>query len=327
LKYFLRLLVSATLLAILLTYFAHAEGVWEALRSLTPGFALLALGTFTLDRILMAFKWTRLLMARGYRVSLADATAIYCTAMTLGTVLPSTVGSDVIRGVLTSRYGVAARDAVSSIVIERLIGFLTVLMLAFAGLLGVRLSGILDARYDDYLLVAALVVAGAAGVVLALLDRRLVAAVLDRLPPRWRKGRFGRELRGLLEAYRELAGERPTLYGFTLLTFLEQLLTLGLMVILAAGMGISISLLMLLAAMPLSLLAARLPITLDGIGVYEATFAGLMSMAGLAPEQSVALALAGRGVQLAGCVPWVLFYVVRSRRARHRAECALTRSR
>jgi uncharacterized protein (TIRG00374 family) len=327
LKYLLRLLVSATLLAVLLTVFARAEGVWAALTSLTPGFALLALGAFTLDRILMAFKWTRLLVARGHRIPLADATAIYCTAMTIGTVLPSTVGSDVIRGVLTSRYGVAARDVISSIVIERLLGFLTVLVLALAGLLAVRFSGLVDSRYDDFLVAAVIATAAGVAIVLALLDRRFVAAILERLPRRLREGRFGFRLRRLLEAYRELAGARRTLQAFTVLTLLEQLLTLALMLILAAGMGITIGLLMLLAAMPLALLAARLPITLDGIGVYEATFAALMSLAGIAPEESVALAIAGRAVQLVGCVPWVLFYVVSSRRARQRAECALTRSR
>jgi glycosyltransferase 2 family protein len=327
LKYLLRLIVSATLLAVLFTFFANAEGVWRALRSLDAGLLLVALGIFTLDRILMAFKWTRLLIARGYRVPIAHATAIYCTAMTVGTVLPSTVGSDVIRGVLTSRYGIASRDVISSIVIERLLGFLTVLALAFAGLFGVRLAGILDARYDEFLVIAACAAAAGAAVVLMLLDRRLVAAVLARLPPRLRAGRFGRRLRALLEAYRELAGARRTLYGFTVLTLLEQLLTLLLLVVLAAGMSIAISLLMLLAALPLSLLAARLPITLDGIGVYEATFAGLMSLAGLAPEHAVALAIAGRAVQLIGCLPWVLFYMVSSRRARHRGGCAVTRCR
>jgi uncharacterized membrane protein YbhN (UPF0104 family) len=60
----------------------------------------------------------------------------------------------------------------------------------------------------------------------------------------------------------------------------------------------------LLAAVPLALLSSRLPLSFDGIGVYEGIFVSVMSLAGVEPAAALAIALAGRAFQTLAWLPW-----------------------
>src|ERR687897_3088351 len=78
---------------------------------------------------ILTFKWTLLLRAQGYRLPLLQGVMIYCTAMVWGLVLPTTVGADAIRAVMVTKRGFNGTDVVTSIVIERMVGFVLALAL------------------------------------------------------------------------------------------------------------------------------------------------------------------------------------------------------
>jgi glycosyltransferase 2 family protein len=62
----------------------------------------------------------------------------------------------------------------------------------------------------------------------------------------------------------------------------------------------------------LSILIARLPISIDGLGVYEGIFIGVMSLGGVHPDDSLALSLAARVFQIVVWLPWWLMLVART---------------
>src|SRR4029453_10924205 len=95
-------------------------------------------------------------------------------------------------------------------------------------------------------------------------------------------------------AYRSLAADGRSLAMFFGLTFGEQMLPIVNTWLVARGMGINVGALYFAATLPLALLIARLPISIDGIGVFEGVFVVLMSLAGLSAAQAVAIAVASR---------------------------------
>jgi uncharacterized membrane protein YbhN (UPF0104 family) len=103
-----------------------------------------------------------------------------------------------------------------------------------------------------------------------------------------------------------LGAERATLVRFFILTLAEQLLPVALTIVLARGLNLQISPGWLFAALMLSLIAARLPISIDGIGVFDALFASLMALAGVPAAASVAITFASRILQAIACLPWAL---------------------
>lgn len=118
------------------------------------------------------------------------------------------------------------------------------------------------------------------------------------------------KLREFHDIYRSFADDRRNLSTFFGLTFVEQLLPILDTWLVAQGMGIDVGVLYFAAALPLALLISRLPISIDGIGVFEGMFIVLMTLAGLSAAQAVAIAVVSRILSTVTYIPWWFAYVV-----------------
>lgn len=304
--------VSILLLAVLLTFIGDSRETWRVLQLIDFRWALLGLSILTFDRLLMSWKWLLLLAQRGYRFSILDATRLYCTAMMWGLALPSTVGADAIRTLLLRRRAVQMSDAVSSILVERGIGFIAALVLALISLGALQWLWPQAASYR-YLFVLTGGLLAAAGLLLMFsFSARAFEILQSLLPARLRQTAVMRKLEHLHEAYRSL-GTRPSLLVvFASLTLAEQLLAVPFTWAVGHALGLELSFLALLAALPLALLLARLPVSFDGLGIFETIFIAVMSHAGIRPSHSLAIAIASRLLQLMALLPWWLAYQLKS---------------
>jgi uncharacterized membrane protein YbhN (UPF0104 family) len=135
--------------------------------------------------------------------------------------------------------------------------------------------------------------------------------VLGLLPQRVAQSAAARLLSRLHEAYRSLASDRRRLALFFVLTVAEQLLSAVCYGFVALALQLQFNAVLLLAAVPLAILISRLPISIDGLGVYEAIFIGVMALGGMRPDDSLALSLAARLFQVVVWLPWWLMLVAR----------------
>jgi glycosyltransferase 2 family protein len=312
LKLALRIAISILLVVLLLVYVVDLRQVGRILKGFQPAYLLLAIAAVTLDRALMTYKWTLLLEVQGYRLPLLRGMVIYCAAMLWGSLLPGTVGADAIRAVLVVRRGVKGADALASIVVERLVGFVTALVLGIMSLVILRSTKVLDATYDRVFYLGAAVLAATLVLIWLSLKASLTGGALRLLPPRARGSKFMARLARMAAAYRSLGAARGTIAAFGGLTLLEQMFAVALPWVLARGLGVPVNALILLGVFPLAMLISRLPISLDGLGVFEAVFVGLLLLARVPPEASLAIAISGRVIQLACFFPWWVVQVTGS---------------
>lgn len=303
-KFALRLGLSIVLIVLLFTYVVDARQVLRILSGFQPAWLLLALIVVTLDRMLMAYKWTLLLKAQGHRLPLLPAVTIYCTSMVWGLVLPATVGADAIRAVMATKRGFNGTDVVTSIVIERLVGFVLALALAIVSLVILRTVGVLDGAYDAVLYLGIALLAGSIAALFVSMNESLVGRVVVRLPQVFRKSKAMHHLTRFTTAYHSLGADRGVIARFGALTSIEQVFSVVFPWTLAKGLGVPADLLLLLGVLPLSTLVSRLPISVDGLGVYEAVFVGLLLLAGIPAESALAIAISGRVIQLLAFLPW-----------------------
>jgi glycosyltransferase 2 family protein len=311
-KFWLRIALSIVLVVLLFTYVVDAREVAHILQRFDAAYLLLAIVVVTLDRILMTFKWTLLLRAQGYRLPLLQGVTIYCTSMVWGLALPTTVGADAIRAVMVTKRGFNGTDVVTSIVIERMVGFVLALALGLVSLAILRTIGVLDARFDSALYVGTAMLLGVTTLLIAALNERLVRKIVARLPRFVRESKVMQYLDRFAAAYRTLGGARGTIVKFSALTVLEQLFAVIFPWTLAIGLGLDVNLLLLLGVLPISTLISRLPISFDGLGVFEAVFVGLLVLAGIHAEAALAIAISGRVIQLLAFLPWWLVHVAQS---------------
>jgi uncharacterized protein (TIRG00374 family) len=305
----IRIAISILLVILLLVYVVDVPQVGRILRGFRPEYLLLAVAAVTLDRALMTYKWTLLLREQGYHLPLLRGMVIYCAAMLWGSILPGTVGADAIRAVLVTRRGISGTDAVASIIVERLVGFIAALVLGIVSLVILRASGVLDTRYDRAFLLAAAVLATALAFIWLSLSASLTGRAMAILPARARGSTLMLRLDAMADAYRSLGTARSTIGAFAGLTLLEQMFAVVLPWILAMGLGVPVNALILLGVLPLTMLISRLPISVDGLGVFEAVFVGLLSLARVPAEASLAIAISGRVIQLLCFLPWWLVQV------------------
>jgi glycosyltransferase 2 family protein len=311
-KFWLRTALSVALVVLLFTYVVDAHEVVQILERFDTTYLLLAIAVVTLDRVLMTFKWTLLLRAQGYRLPLLQGVTIYCTSMVWGLALPTTVGADAIRAVMVTKRGFKGTDVVTSIVIERMIGFVLALALGLVSLAVLRTIGVLDGRFDRALYLGVAMLVGVTVLLVAALDEKLVARVVARLPAVVRDSKVMHYLERFAKAYRSLGSARGTMAQFSVLTVLEQVLSIFFPWAVARGLGVPVDLVLLLGVLPISTLVSRLPISFDGLGVFEAVFVGLLVLAGIHAEAALAIAISGRVIQLFAFLPWWFVYVAQS---------------
>ena len=319
-KNWLRISITVLACALLLIFVVDERAVLHTLARCDPLWALIALGAFTLDRVLMSFKWGLLLAIRGYRVTLTERLMVYCSSMMWGLALPSTVGADGIRILLVRRLGVRVDDSLATILVERGLGFVSALLMGVMSLLLLRFLVPDAAEYDVPLLIGIASLLLAIALLLLSFHSKAASSVLKLLPRRVAQSAAARLVAGLHEAYRSLASDRRRLSLFLALTVVEQLLVIVCYGLIAFALQLNFNLVFLLAAVPLAILISRLPISIDGLGVYEGIFIAIMSLAGVRPDDSLALSLAARVFQIVIWMPWWLMLIARTGALRPPAE-------
>ena len=128
-SYFWKLLVSLLLILFLLR-FVNQKEMAELLKNIRWPYLI---GYFALnffDRLIMAYKWKILLDAKEIPCSWEKLIVVYFKGTFLGNLFPTSLGGDAIRAYELSRNTKTGIDVVSSIIMERFLGFLSSAVMA-----------------------------------------------------------------------------------------------------------------------------------------------------------------------------------------------------
>jgi glycosyltransferase 2 family protein len=297
----LRLLVTLVLLAVFFYRFSPVS-LFEQLgwRRLIPlaaaGVALIALAL-----VLNATRWV--LVARGIGAPLAAVQGMVLTLVGhfFSQLLPTSVGGDVVRVWGARCAGLRLRDAVSSVLFDRLCGVTTLACLIVVGMpfLAIRLDSGLP------LAIAAMLAVVAALGIVALVN-------LHRLPTAWRHLPVCKTLAELAGSAAELLSSRPRVAaGAVALSLFAHVSALYLTAILARGFDTKLSLLDALTIVPAVMLLSNLPISIGGWGVREAGLAGGFSLLGLPIDAAVGTSILIGLLNLLAALPGGALFVAR----------------
>ncbi len=198
----------------------------------------------------------------------------------------------------------------ASILTERLLGMLASGVLC---LLALILALQASVRLDVFLPWACIAIVSALAVFLLPLTRWVrESEEIGTGRGRWLRllSRFG----NALVVYRRRPG---MLTGVAFLSVLEQVIPAVVLWILSHAIGSPIDFRALLTAVPLTLFVSRLPISIWGLGVIEASLVYLLGLFGVPPAEALTLSLAGRVVEVIAVLPGSVFWyeVARSARA------------
>jgi uncharacterized protein (TIRG00374 family) len=265
---------------------AHARVLWF----------LAALAIMVVSVWPMAWRWQRLLAARGVHDSLPRLVRTYFVGYAAGQVLPTALGGDASRIYETTRrHEGAGGAAAGTVLLERALGGAATLVLAIAGF------ALAIGRYTvgGYLWVelAFVVLTVALGIVL--FSRRIAA----RFEPLLRI-RILRNVYTAMHSFRNDAGLLASMFALTLAVQAVRVLAIWCS---GKAVGVDLSPRPYYVMGPLLFLVALVPFTINGLAVRESFFVSFLGALGVAADPAfatgflffvvtIALALPGAGI-------------------------------
>jgi glycosyltransferase 2 family protein len=296
----------------LLKFAVTALLIWVALRGID--FDLFMKNMLAADRLalaaaaalivsltpLLALRWRDIIAAIGFRSSFGTTFPIVWIGLFFSQVLPSAVGGDAVRVWLAYKNGVTGSGAVTSVLIDRLMGVLAILLL-----LTVQLPALWNFPLDRP------IIAGLFGLIMMGNLGLVAAASIDRAPAWIQSFTIGRylaefsaELRRTLLNYRRLL--LPLVYSTV-----NQAGAVVCVAIIGLGLGLKIDLATYLIVVPLANLVQVLPISVGGWGLRESFYVLALAKLGVPGSDALALSvlygLLTMICSLPGGIVWLMY--------------------
>ena len=298
-----KMAVSLALLAYLFSI-TDLAALKERVRTGDTFLLVFAMVLYTIIIGISIWRWKLLLHTQGYRATMTHLSASYLVATFFNNFLPSNIGGDVIRVRDSSRLTGSTTTSVAVVIIDRILGFGALYVLAVgayvAGGPSVRgLAGALPALAGLGIVFGSLAYiffrAGTARRGMALLG-------LTQLP--WARSKF-EVVQNAVHVYRaEVGAVWTALLGSIAL----QALVVYYYYNIARSLRIPLPLSACFLMVPLCSLVQALPISFNGWGVRESVFIVYFAQLGLPRDSAMAFSLVGAGLMvllsLSGAIVW-----------------------
>lgn len=300
----LQLTVSIVLIILLLRLINIPDMV-SLLKSVNPYYFILLLALITFDRIFMAYKWHLLLKIKDASISLFSAIRIYYIGTFIGFFLPTTVGGDMVRVLKLRSEKRRATDALSSVILERVLGFIASAILApIAALFLISLFKLNIWRFLGIagallLLFIILMVISFSEFIIGKIDKN------EKLSKNFLLNKFKK----FYLSYAEYKNHKSLLALFLFLSILEQTMPVIGNYLACRALNLSIPFIYFLLIIPLVQLISRIPISFEGIGVNEGLLVYFFSLLGLSKTGAFTIGLLGHIAIIIATLPALFFYI------------------
>lgn len=284
-----KILVAATLLTVAF-WNIDLSGQLATWASLNPWHFALTVAAIVIGQYIAALRWRVVLARWDLPLSVWQAFRLNLSGLFFNLAFPSSIGGDVVRIFLVTRYTGKGTESVMSVLLTRVLGLVVLLLMGVASALIFASSAL------PPLISALAAIAVAVGVIVAVL------AVRSEFAGRWvdggQAGIVGK-LRQAVGALRILGHDIRAMFEITLLSFLVQIISIVGFYEAARAIGVETSFVNFLVFMPIIIVFSMIPISIFGLGLRENAFVFLFGMVGIGEALSVSMSLT-----------WFLAYLV-----------------
>ena len=303
--------VSIGLLTFLLSRVDMAA-LWAGARRASVAWLGIALGLYFFNVLTSAWRWQLLLRAQGIVVPARTLLSSYLVAGFFNNFLPSTIGGDVVRIRDTARPAQSKTLATAVVFVDRALGLMGLVLVAALGATVAMIVNGQDASpIWPYWLWAAFIVGltAAAPAVMAPHGLGRLLQPLAKFHPEWVGERI-QKLTAALARFRESPG---ALAGCFTGAVIVQMLLVGFHFAIVYALDMPITFWDLAVIVPVSFIIQMLPVSLNGYGVREATFAFYFSRLGVPISSALLVSLMATGLMMLFSLSGAAVYLARNR--------------
>jgi uncharacterized protein (TIRG00374 family) len=300
-----RAAVAVVLTAVVL-YYSHPSRILAAAADADWRWLLAALALVLVDRALMALRWIDLLvaLAPGSRPPLGAVLRVFFTSSFVSNFVPS-VASDLYRAYALSRYDVHLAESTASVLMDRALGVLSVVIVAAAALPFAPTFDELGPMIAAIALLCA-ICAVAAAVIFSARAADVVRATARAVPVRV----LHRVADALTDAVRRYAHHHREVLRVLAVSVVVQLIRVLQAWCLGLALGLHLAAWAWFVFIPIIVFIMQVPISINGIGTTQAAFAWAFVPLGAAAPTVFALSVLFLALGIVGTLPGGVLYAV-----------------
>lgn len=279
--------------------------LWSRVSELSLAVAGLCIGILAAQSVVAALRLRLLAGFFGTKTGIAICLQYTLVGLFFNQVLPSTVGGDAIKAwLLAQRDGWSLRAALHCVVIDRMLGLLSLLVLIAATLPWIA------ARVGDERAVF-----GVGAVVIVGFLGAAFFAFLPSLPRFIERTRVVSEVRAFRDAFRGIMAVPAVCAAAAVLGISMYLINVAVVWLVALDAGIPAGLVDCLVIVPTALLVSVIPISIAGWGLREGAMVAGFSYVGISATDAVLLSVVlGAAITLVGLFGGLVWMMTGSRR-------------
>lgn len=298
----LRIAVSVALLSWLL-WSMDVSRLWAILAEAQVWLVGATVLSLIAERFLAAYRWFALIRLADRAIAFGQVLRITFVASFVGAFFPGGVGIEALRVYGMARHTADTDLALSSVLMERLLGFASLFAMVGLGLVLVPLPVPPQLVWLLSASVAVFVVA------LVLLFHPRFRALLRSGGSGALAGPLFARIRRLVAVLDACRGGTSALLRNYALAFAHQALRIASFLIAAYALGIAIDPLVLVGAVPITIFVALLPISIGGFGPREATFVAILRQTGVSAEGAFVLVALRELCNMVAALPGAALYL------------------
>jgi len=290
----LRIAASLGIFALVLVAVDPRE-VINGLQRISPLYVIATLGIVVIDSLLRSANW-RQLLNRFVSLDLKQTWLAYLSGAFYGSIIPSTVGTDVARAIaITQRVSIDMRISVATLVTLNILG------LGAVGALGFIATVALLSENQTTFLILDLCLSGSlvlvAGVLLFAPVGRWLIERVAKVAGQWLLvKRFLDPLMSTLLVLPRAPRDQIVLAG---IAFGNQLIRVSVTAVAAVSLGLDIDWWIFAAIAPLLIIVSMVPMSILGIGIEQGATVVLLAQFGVAGSDAFAISITVASVYIA----------------------------
>ncbi len=288
-----------------------AGSLWGLIRNASPLWVAVALALYFVMLLVSTWRWRLLLRAQHVHIGFGVLLNSFFVAIFANNFLPSNIGGDVFRIRDTAKHARSKTLAAAVVLFDRGIGVLGLAFVAACGsTIAARRSEALGPLGPSLLWTGLLAILALVILVLAVpRELGVLARPLRLIHAEWVDQRVGTITAALVRFRQAPVALLAGLGG----GIAVQAILVGYYAAVASALHISVPIGHLAILVPVSFIVQMMPLSLNGLGVREATFGLYLSKIGVPLESAMALSFIGAGLVMAFSMSGAAAYLSRRR--------------
>lgn len=300
-----KLILSLSLIILLFTQI-DTKTTKQLIFKADPKWIIVVLIFYLVQISCAAKRWGYVLNSLEHELPFSKSLRLVMVGQFFNQCLPSNIGGDAMRMYYLRDAGVNTHSAVTSVLLDRIMGLIVLIFLATVCL------PLLASRIDNTLAVAGLAMLVSAGWLITL----SLFFLENRFTRRFDAYRFLNLLSGLSRDLRALVANKNSALGVFSTSLLIHLCSIGVAWAIDKALGGDASFIIYLIAMIPTLLVVSIPVSIAGWGVREQALIIILGGMGITSAHAFSVSILFGAVLILGSTPGVVFWLKSGRRTR-----------